>query len=189
MPSVTIFETAEVLEHKQVSIAPITSQYFEDGHIEKTFGTIARFGIQDNRELRLRLEYFAEYDQYFFEVSEKRALSENTAFSVPFQVYNITNISFNDGQFGDERSIILGTDPRFIWSKRHPNNKLVVSFVPHCIVSMMVSQGFSAMIAPGCALGLGLSSNLDKWALRTEFSTLYLQSGGILTAIGVGIEF
>jgi hypothetical protein len=69
-------------------------------------------------------------------------------------------------------------DPRIYWTIRE-NDKLEFTVTPKA--HLLISGGFGVM--PGITFGVGLSSNLDQWAIRPEIGY-----DGCFS-FGVGMDF
>ncbi|MCB9285406.1 MAG: hypothetical protein H6563_15175 [Lewinellaceae bacterium] len=66
--------------------------------------------------------------------------------------------------FARQGGSIFVFDPRLIYTYK-ANNYFSLSVIPK--VHLFFGEG-DAFLMPGITLGFGLSSNLDKWALRPE---------------------
>lgn len=177
------FENAKLLKKKEFRIAANYSNYyglvyddpvsekdrlFEISHVCYNYGLAINYGIFDKFNLGMRFEQLyntiSEIDilgkkyEYnlkrinYAEISGKINLKENKlSLGIPAGFYFI-----NDKFF----SVI---DPRLYWTFRG-NDKLEFTMTPK--VHLLIAGKFGVM--PGITIGAGISSDLNKWAIRPE---------------------
>jgi len=174
------FENAKLLKKGEIKAQANVAGYFatslqkileSDNSMENynnNVGVGLNYGISDKINAGLRyerigvvsdeVEFFGmEFNTgikaiNFLELSNKiRLYEDKLALAFPVSFYFLEE----DGFFS--------FDPRLYWTIRE-NNKFEATFTP----KLHVFFGESAGVAPGLTLGIGLSDNLDKWAIRPE---------------------
>ncbi len=178
------FDNAKLLGKKESRITANYSSYyglvyedpdseqdkslFRTGHVSNNYGLAFNYGISDKFNLGARYERLAitlteieifgkKYDYAlnninYAEISCKINLKDDMlSLGVPVGLYFIKDKFF---------SVI---DPRIYWTIRE-NNKFEFTVTPKA--HLLIAGGFGVM--PGITFGVGLSSNLDQWAIRPE---------------------
>ncbi len=160
------------------------------------YGARICYGITDNYNLKFRYErinmdylledvvkipdflddYFKDrinYDLNYFEIENKLKLRHaNVSFGLPLSYYSYPEIHNGYFEF----------DPRIYLTLFRGTNIVELNLVPKC--HFVFVQNFYAM--PGISVGLGLSNNLDRWAIRPEIGWDGYFSYGIGLSVSVG---
>lgn len=173
-PINTTFDSAKLLTKGEVEIQGNGSLYRFGSLIDnpsigtnKNLGLSIGYGISDRINVKLRYEYLRSgfsmnlFDEeitlgdiHYLELGGKIPLVKNKlALTVPLGVYFNQNGSF------------YCIDPRLTYTYRL-NKIFEASVIPKTHL-LFAEDEFLAM--PGINIGLGISSNLDKWAIRPEF--------------------
>lgn len=198
-PINSVYEDACMLKKGQVELQGNASLYsfpfaaFDAEDISfitnYNFGGMAGFGVSDKVNLRLRYEYlywkwwnedfgdiFGDSTTvagwHYAEASAKFGLiPDRLAISTPLGVYLV------DG----EQLYVF--DPRLIYTFR-PSDNFSLSVAPK--VHIFFGEG-GAFAMPGLSLGFGLSSDLNKWAIRPEvgFDFYFYLGAGFSYYLGV----
>jgi hypothetical protein len=145
------------------------------------YGLALAYGLSEKMNLKFRYEKMntvADWEIFdlqleiptdinYFEFAGKFQLNQDeTAIMTPIGIYS----------YGDE--LLFTFAPRFLATIRNNNHiELNVS------AKMNIFFGDDIFVMPGFNLGLGVSSNLDKWAFRPEIGY-----DGFFTA-GAGISY
>ncbi len=174
------FESARMLKKGDVDVQGNLSAYLASGDLVNTnFGGKIGFGLTDVHTLKLRYERLqptavryqfsgSAYENRtpaanYFEMENKFKTGRRSAFGLTIGYY-----SFN----------ILSIDPRYYITFANPENTFEFTLAPK--VHIFVKERASFM--PGLSLGFGLSSDLDRWALRPEVGwDGYVSYGAALT--------
>lgn len=180
-PINSVYEDACMLNKGQVELQGNASLYsFPFASLEAedisfitnyNFGGMAGFGVSDKVNLRLRYEYlywrwwnedfldiFGDSTStvagwHYAEASAKFGLiPDRLAISTPVGVYLV----------GGKQLYVF--DPRLIYTFR-PNDNFSLSVAPKAHIFF---GGGGVFAMPGISLGFGLSSDLNKWAIRPE---------------------
>jgi len=168
-PVNSTFESAKLLKNNDIELQGSYSGYYggnEFININNNFGFGIAYGVSDNYNLKLRYERIVinhpfelfgdEIDiggVHFLELSNKFSLVEdNIAIAVPFSLY----------LFDDEGGFLM-FDPRLFFTIGN-SNTFEFNIIPKAHI--IFGGGFGFM--PGLNLGIGLSSDLRKWAIRPE---------------------
>ena len=166
------YESARMLNKGQAEVQGGVSTYsMENQSINTNYGGKLGFGITNRYNLKLRFEaivppkshLYNEFSWTYFEIDNKISLNENLALSLP--------ICFYASEDGDGYSVF---DPRLYITMRHENT-FEFTIMPKCHV--FLGDGIAPM--PGISLGLGLSSDLNKWSLRPEIGYDTYFSAGV----------
>jgi len=174
-------DNAKMLKKNEMKIQTGFSGYYgpkldiEDNHFmsfpvhyTNNLGISAAYGLSAKFNLGLRYEYLdikqqhiqilsKSYDMqsaalHYFELTGKIGLIEDDlALGVPVGFYFLN---------GKTLSMI---DPRIYYTSRRSNK---LEFTAIAKAHILIAEGVS--MAPGISLGIGLSTDLDKWALRPE---------------------
>lgn len=187
-PLNSVFDNATLPQKNELRILGNYSGYYgpdnEEGliHLNDNLGFSLGYGFSDNLNLNFRYEHLDvkyEYDFWginfasekvnYFGIGSKINLKKNKlALGVPVGIY------FADGEYV---GIIL--DPMLYVTFR-----LSSKFEFNAIPKAHIGTG-DIQINPGISLGLGLSNDLDKWAIRSE--TGY--DGCLYFGVGMNINF
>ncbi len=179
-PINSVYEDACMLKKGQVELQGNASMYsfpfaaFEEDISFITnynYGGMVGFGVSDKVNLRLRYEhlYWKWWNEdfgdifgddienvpgwHYAEASAKFGLiPDRLAISTPLGIYLV------DGEH------LFVFDPRLIYTFR-PSDNFSLSIVPKAHI--FFGEG-GAFAMPGLSLGFGLSSDLNKWAIRPE---------------------
>lgn len=149
-------------------IAPITFQ-------NSNYGFKIGYGIKDRYTLKIRYEHLMLTSDHdfslfsccrepyitgidYFEIENKfKVKNANVAFGVPLGYYVFSSgIATKQGLFA--------IDPRIYLTFFSNTEVFELNIIPKA--HFLIGQGFTIM--PGISMGLGFSSNLNKWALRPE---------------------
>ncbi|MEZ5031969.1 MAG: hypothetical protein R2787_11255 [Saprospiraceae bacterium] len=174
-PINTTFDSARLLDRGEIEIQGSGSLYHYYGakindpvfDANRNLGAAIGIGLSDRINMRLRYEYlksgfssnlFGEEirlnDIQYMELSGKvRLIKDKLALTMPLGVYSSNGASF------------YSIDPRLTYTYRL-NNLFEASLIPK--VHLLFVDGEAAAM-PGVSVGFGISSNLDKWAIRPEF--------------------
>ncbi|HQH24087.1 MAG TPA: hypothetical protein PLM01_11095 [Bacteroidales bacterium] len=177
-PLNSVFENATLPSKHELQVKASASTYYgpqfdfgeEDSksliHYNDNIGIALRFGFTDKFNLGFRYEHlfirnefelFDETEPYtgklnYYELSSKINLKEDKmALDIPLGLYDY------EGEF------ILALDPRYIVTFRRSQN-FEINLFPK--IHIFMCDGIQ--IIPAIGAGLGLSSDLDKWAFRPE---------------------
>ncbi len=174
------YESARTLGKGQVDIQGNYSSYSAEGTSANTnYGLKIGYGVSDNHTMKLRyerlneaprirqsslFEYAARSYDYIELENKFRFRNSDIALAIPMAYYS----------FG-----IFVIDPRVYFTIPNKSNTFELSIIPKAHIFFGESVG----LMPGISLGFGLSSDLDRWALRPE-----LGYDGYLS-VGVGLTF
>ncbi len=186
-PINSTFESAKLLDKGDIEVQGNYSVYYgtsflEDGYVNlnNNFGFGVGYGISDRFNMKLRYERintkysFEIFDEEidisglnYFELSNKFSLKKDKfALSIPLSIYLY------------EGESLFSLDPRFFFTFRN-NDTFEFNLIPKAHV--LIGDGIGFM--PGINFGVGLSSNLNEWAIRPEFGF-----DGYFT-FGVGVNY
>jgi hypothetical protein len=198
------YDSAKTLNKGQIEIQGMYSSYnvtndtLKTALINRNYGGSIGYGITDKYTMKIRYEYidptitfqkiFGDISEDFtgmnsmsyFEVTNKLMfIKNNLTLSLPVGAYfyNSKVIDVKNGGMG-----WFTFDPRLYVTFFRQTNIFDLSLVPklHVLVGT-----FGAVVIPGISLGMGLSSNLDKWSIRPEIGyDKYLSWG-----VGASINF
>jgi len=181
-PINSVYDNAQTLEKKEFRVQGNYSQYYgmnyidEFSSINNNYGISVGYGFSDNFNLyfryerldtRMTIKIFDEDLEIgglnYYELGTKFRLKEDKiAMGIPIGLYEY------------EGGIITSLDPRVFFTFRK-NDKFEFNLVP----KMHFFFGDGVGIYPALSLGFGLSSNLDKWAIRPEIGFDYFFNWGI----------
>lgn len=188
------YESARMLDEGQIELQGSYSRYYvlndeevETANLNNNFGFAAGYGVSDKYTMKIRFEHmdmtpdfntiFGDDDgenddiwndlekMNFFEINNRIRLKEDVlAISVPVGFYFYTSFDTeNPSGFG-----YFSIDPRLYLTLFGSSDifELTVSPKIHVLVA-----GFGGIAAyPGISLGVGLSSDLNRWAIRPEIA-------------------
>ena len=170
-PLNSVFDNATIPQKNELRIIGSYSGYYgpdtEEGLVQlnNNLGFSLGYGFSDKFNLNFRYEYLnvkyesdfwginvaAEKVNYFGLSSKINLKKDKIALGVPVGVY------FSDGEYF---GVVL--DPMLYLTLR-TSNKFELNVIPKVHIG---TQDISIM--PGLSMGLGLSKNLDNWAIRPE---------------------
>ncbi len=174
------YESARMMKKGEVEVQGSYSQYFEGAEkISSNVGGRIGFGINENYNLKMRVEIIAlpqsvnasEVDPdlsfLYFELDNKISLTKNLALSLPLCHYSL----------GDGMGYSV-FDPRLYITMRS-NDVFEFTVIPKC--HFFLDAGSPPM--PAISVGMGFSSDLNKWAIRPEIGY------DVFFSAGVGLSF
>jgi len=179
------FDSAKTLEKGQIELQGAYSRYsFEtDTLLNQNYGFTLGYGISDKYTMKFRYEFISPtisfesiFDDetfdflnsiHYLEINSKISLVDDAlSLSLPMGVYfyNMNN------SLSPESSISTGLgwfsfDPRLYLTFFRKSNIFELTVIPKAHI-LFGSWGAAAF--PGISLGFGLSSDLDRWAIRPE---------------------
>jgi hypothetical protein len=191
-PINSTFESAKLLEKGTIEVQGSASAYYEFEeenvlNINNNFGFAVGYGVSDQFNMKLRYERInSDYSFMFqnnqidikelanyFELSNKISLKKDKiALSIPIGIYQLSEES------GLGNNIFGILDPRLFLTFSKSK-----TFEFNVIPKVHISLGDEITFMPGINVGLGLSSDLSKWAIRPEIGF-----DGYLT-VGVGANY
>lgn len=192
-PINSTYESARTLEKGQFEFQGSFSKYYGNNfqdtveNLNDNLGFGVGYGISDKFDLKFRYEYFDtktrvqffdqeyNFESYnYLELGGKFQLQEDKmALLIPIGVYYY---EYEPGLTGS----LVNMEPRFIITLSG-NNNFETNIIPKATI---LYGGDGAAVIPGINLGFGISSNLDRWAIRPEFGY------NILTfTVGVGFNY
>lgn len=181
------YDSAKTLNKGQIEVQGMYSRYdvtndtLSSALINQNYGFSVGYGFTDKYTVKARYEYidptitfqkvFGDISDEFngmnsmsyFEINNKLMLIKNTlTISLPLGAYfyNSKVIDIKNGGMG-----WFTFDPRLYLTFFRSSNIFELSLVPKLHVLFGTFGGY---VTPGISLGVGLSSNLDKWAIRPE---------------------
>ena len=193
-PLNSVFENATLPSKHELQVKASASTYYgpdfdlgeEDSknliHYNDNLGIALRFGFTDKFNLGLRYEHlfvrnefelFDDTEPYrgqinYYELSSKINLKENKmALDIPIGLYDY------EGEF------VFAIDPRYIVTFRK-SQKFEINLFPK--IHIFIGDGIQFI--PAIGAGLGLSSDLDKWAFRPEIGL----DGNLFFGAGVTVN-
>jgi hypothetical protein len=196
------YESARMLDEGQVSLQGSYSRYslingdsVGTANLNNNFGFALGYGVSEKYSLGIRYEHmnissdfnsiFGEDIDWgdlekmdFFEFNNRIRLKEDVlALSIPLGFYLYTSFDTeNPSGFG-----YMSIDPRLYITLFGSSDIFELTIIPK--IHLLVG-GWGGMAAfPGIALGIGLSSDLDKWAIRPEIGY------DSFLSFGVGVNF
>jgi hypothetical protein len=198
------YDSAKTLDKGQLEVQGAYSRYYaandtlSSALINDNYGFTVGYGITDKFTMKFRYEYmkptvtfqkiFGDISDSFkgmnsmsyFEVNNKlRLVKDNLSLSLPLgaYIYNSTVFDIKNGGMG-----WLSFDPRLYISFFRSTNIFELTIVPKAHVLVGSFGGYGML---GISLGIGLSSNLDRWAIRPEIGyDKYLSFG-----VGASVNF
>jgi hypothetical protein len=198
------FDSAKTLNKGQIEVQGMYSRYdvtndtLATALINQNYGISVGYGFTDKYTLKARYEYidptitfqkiFDEINEEFnemnsmsyFEINNKLMLIDNTlSISLPLGAYfyNTKAIDIKNGGMG-----WFSFDPRVYVTFFRSTNIFELSLVPKLHVLFGTFGGY---VTPGISLGIGLSSDLDRWSIRPEIGYDKFLSFGI----GASVNF
>jgi hypothetical protein len=198
------YDSAKTLNKGQLEIQGMYSSYnvtndtLKTALINSNYGGSIGYGITDKYTMKIRYEYidptitfqkvFGEISEDFtgmnsmsyFEVNNKLMfIKNNLSLSLPVGAYfyNSKVVDVKNGGMG-----WFTFDPRLYVTFFRKTNIFELSVIPklHVLVGT-----FGGYVMPGISLGMGFSSNLDKWSVRPEIGyDKYISFG-----VGASINF
>jgi hypothetical protein len=198
------YDSAKTLNKGQIEVQGMYSRYdvtndtLATALINQNYGISVGYGFTDKYTVKARYEYieptitfqkiFDEIDEEFnemnsmsyFEINNKLMLIDNVlSVSLPLGAYfyNTKAIDIKNGGMG-----WLSFDPRVYVTFFRSTDIFELSVVPKLHVLFGTFGGY---VTPGISLGIGLSSDLDRWSIRPEIGyDNYLSFG-----IGASVNF
>jgi hypothetical protein len=198
------YDSAKTLNKGQIEVQGMYSKYdvtndtLSTALINQNYGISFGYGFTDKYTVKARYEYidptitfqkvFGDISDEFngmnsmsyFEINNKLMLIKNTlSLSLPLGAYfyNSKVIDARNGGMG-----WLSFDPRVYLTFFRSTNIFELSLIPKLHVLFGTFGGY---VTPGISLGIGLSSNLDRWSIRPEIGyDKYLSFG-----VGASINF
>ena len=198
------YESAKTLDKGQIEARGMYSRYnvmndtLETSLINQNYGVSLGYGFTDKYTVKARYEYisptitfqkiFDEINEEFnemnsmsyFEIDNKLMLINNTlSISLPLGAYfyNTKAVDIKNGGMG-----WLSFDPRVYLSFFRKTDIFELTIIPKLHVLFGTFGGY---VTPGISLGIGLSSDLDRWAIRPEIGyDKYLSFG-----VGASVNF
>jgi len=194
------YDSAKTLDKGQIEVQGAYSRYYAPNDslpstlINSNYGFSLGYGITKRYTLKFRYEYISpssifkdvfdskDYNNLFslsyFEINNKLQLAkENLAISLPLGAY-FYNRSVLKGGLG----LIMAFDPRLYITFFRSSKVFDLTIVPKAHI--LFGSGFGGL-TPGLSVGMGFSSDLDKWAIRPEIGYDAFLSFGI----GANINF
>ncbi len=198
------YESARMLDDGQVSLQGSYSRYsvingdsVGTANLNNNFGFALGYGVSEKYSFGIRYEHLnmtpdfnaifgADIDwgdlekMDFFEFNNRIRLKEDVlALSIPlgFYLYSSFDTESPSG-FG-----YMSIDPRFYLTLFGSSDIFELTIIPK--VHLLVAGFGGIAVFPGIALGIGLSSDLDKWAIRPEIGYDRFLSFGV----GANINF
>lgn len=179
------FDTAKTLRKGEVDVQGSFSTYLSKGeNINSNFGGKLGIGITDTYTIKLRYEhleptaFFWSSDPLFsidyvpvvdyFELENKITLGKSAAIGLPLAYYSWGSFSF---------------DPRYYVTFVNRSKTIDCTFVPK--IHILIYEWKYTSITPGIAFGMGISSDLDRWAIRPEIGWDGYTSYGVALTINL----
>ncbi len=198
------YESARMLDDGQVSLQGSYSRYsvingdsVGTANLNNNFGFALGYGVSEKYSLGIRYEHlnmtpdfnaiFGEDIDWgdlekmdFFEFNNRIRLKEDVlALSIPLGFYLYTSFDTESPSgFG-----YMSIDPRLYLTLFGSSDIFELTIIPK--VHLLVAGFGGIAVFPGIALGIGLSSDLDKWAIRPEIGYDRFLSFGV----GANINF
>jgi hypothetical protein len=192
VPVNTSFERAATLGKGNVEAGGSFSHYtgIADGESESLHNNVGArigFGVSDKMDLKIRYERIGDYYDYLSVVPKFSLSPKKTALLLPLSMYSAS-------QSGKTYSIA----PQFIntFTSKKNTADFSLSLKGDLLFSPATTDIYGNKIQSstdflvGFNAGAGISSNLDKWAIRPEIGYLFKPGdpGGALS-FGVGFQF
>jgi hypothetical protein len=196
------YESARMLDKGQIQLQGSYSRYNAvkdtSANLCNNFGFAAGFGISEKYSLGIRYEHLdmtpafgdifdSEDTEEFSQIAKMNYLEINNriqikedfiAIGIPAGLYLVNEINGLEEDFTSWGYAFI--DPRIYFTFFAKTDVFELSIVPkaHIIFGFLGAQ-----VIPGISLGIGLSSDLNKWAIRPEIGyDKYL-------SFGVGVNF
>jgi hypothetical protein len=196
-PVNTSYERAATLGKGGLELAGSYTHYSFSGDGESAatnnnFGGKVGYGISDKMDLKLRYEKLvpvglddSKFKANYISVIPKYSIvNKKFAFLLPLSRYNFKEESEAGETFKDHNYSIA---PQFIGTFTNKSNQADLSF--SLKGDLIIGSEGSNEFLMGFSGGAGISSNLDKWAIRPEVGYLFKpgESGGFWN-MGVGLQ-
>jgi len=193
-PVTQTYDSARMVKEGEVEIKanysfyenPTYNDLSDDFIKNRNFGISAVYGTDNKTNLGLRYEYidnqrvpidsvnvnssfiqriidlYKESDIHFVEFDSKFSLKQDKiAFSAPIAMY----------RFQKGGGTLFELRPRFYFTFANKRNTFDLSIIPQG--KFLIGGGSIGPLIPSLGLGMGFSSDLDKWAIRPEISYDY----------------
>lgn len=196
------YESARMLDKGQLQLQGSYSRYNAvkdtSANLCNNFGFAAGYGISEKYSIGIRYEHLdmspafgdffesedtEDFSQIakmnYFEINNRIRIKENfIAIGLPAGVYLVNDVTGLEEDFTSWGYLFF--DPRIYFTFFAKTDVFELTIVP----KVHIITGFlGAQVIPGISLGIGLSSDLDKWAIRPEIGyDQYL-------SFGVGVNF
>lgn len=193
------YDSAKTLEKGQFELQGAYSRYsYEtDTLLNQNYGFSVGYGISDNYTMKFRYEFISPTISFqsIFEDEEFEGLNSISYFELDNKISFVDGVLslslpmgayfYNNTDLGSENSISMGLgwfsfDPRLYLTFFRKSDIFELSVIPK--IHILLGQ-FGGAAIPGIGLGLGFSSDLDKWAIRPEIGY-----DGYLS-FGVGLNY
>jgi len=137
-------------------------QYISDKNPPYGYDGINGFKYEDFIEFQI--EFHETNHIHFVEINHKISLKKDKiAFSTPIALHRATN--------NTSIKTLVELKPRFYFTFTNKKNTIDMSIVPQGRFALISGAPFAG--TPSLSLGMGFSSDLDKWAIRPEISYDY----------------
>ena len=186
------FENAAVLKKGQVELRASYAKYGTDssGKMTNNLGVHIGLGLSHRYTMQFQYEYLNNVyqedpfngdlndmifnDFNYFAINSKIEINPGTlSIGIPIAFYIPSGILLDESIINTWTSL----GPRLYITHRF-NKSVELNTVPK--INFLVGNfGLGAQIIPGLSIGLGLSSNLDAWAIRPEIGFARHPSIGI----------
>jgi hypothetical protein len=198
------YDSAKTLDKGQMEIKGSYSRYYVNNDslstslINQNYGISIGYGITDRYTMKLKYEFMdptITFQKVFGEInSDFDGMNSMSYFEVDNKlmfVKNMISISLPAGVYFYNTKVLdqarggmgwFSFDPRLYLTFFRSTKVFELSVIPklHCLFGT-----FGGYVNPGISVGLGFSSNLDKWSIRPEFGyDRYLSFG-----VGATINF
>ena len=168
----SLFEDAGLLDKNQKQISPHISKYVairisdylgnEVSLVNTNIGLSYSYGINSRLNIKARFEFLFYGENLnknikFISIAPKfKIRKENLSMIIPFEYYFVNEIYLS---------------PQLIYTKTIRENKLNLTIAPKFILPLMPTVT-KFPISPGINVGMGISKDLSKYAIRPEFGFL-----------------
>lgn len=196
------YESARMLDKGQIQLQGSYSRYNTvkdtSANLCNNFGFAAAYGVSEKYSIGVRYEHLdmtpafgdvfdsedtEDFSQIlkmnYIEVNNRIRLKEDfIAIGIPVGMYIVNDVIDTEENFNSWGYFFI--DPRIYFTFFAKSDIFELSIVP----KVHIIAGFlGAQVIPGISLGIGLSSDLNKWAIRPEIGyDKYL-------SFGVGVNF
>lgn len=181
------YDSAKNLQEGQIEAQGAYSRYYITGDsigttafMNNNYGFTVGYGITDKYTIKLRYERISPSSTFndifgddisdefkdmssmnYFELNNKiQILNDKLALGLPLGIYTFSQSSLDEGGLG-----WVCFDPRLFITFFRSTDIFELTFVPK-LHAMLGSFGGYAQF--GISMGVGLSSDLDRWAIRPE---------------------
>ncbi len=180
-----VHDNAHMLEVGKWKVAASTAQYYSregESRLNTNFGLLAFYGVAEKTTLHGRFERLTNTSS-FSELDGSWATGDGinyVEFGAKFGlIEDRLAIDLAMGGYSNTGDQLIVFDPRLIFTTRFNQNiELNAIGKAHIFISQV-----GALPVPAISLGLGLSTDLDRWAIRPEVGV-----DGYLSW-GIGVEF